>query len=44
MEFSWLIDGFKFYFLETAAGVVGIVTLYVFVKLGLEYRNARQRS
>jgi hypothetical protein len=39
MELSWLIDGFKFYFLETAVGVVGLVTLIVFLKLGLESRK-----
>ncbi len=39
MEFNWLIDGLKFYFFETAIGVVGVVTLYVFVKQFLESRN-----
>ena len=39
MEFNWLIDGFKFYFLETAIGVVGIITVYVFTKLALESRR-----
>ena len=39
MELNWLIDGFKFYFLETAIGVVGFVTLFVFAKMFQESRN-----
>jgi hypothetical protein len=39
MEFNWLIEGFKFYFLKTAIGVVGAVTLYVFAKMYQESRG-----
>lgn len=39
MELNWLIDGFRFYFLDTTFGFVGLITVYVFAKLALEYRR-----
>ncbi len=39
MEFNWLEEGFMFYFLETAIGVVGVVTVYVFAKMYQESRG-----
>ena len=39
MALSWFVDAFSFAFLDTAVGVVGFVTLYVFAKLVLESRK-----
>ncbi len=36
---EWLIETFSFVFLDTAVGVVGAVTIYVFAKLALESRD-----
>ena len=36
---EWLIETFRFYFLDTAVGVVGAITLYIFAKLALESRK-----
>ena len=36
---DWIVDSFSFVFLDTAVGVVGSVTLYVFAKLVQESRR-----
>lgn len=34
-----IIEGLQFAFLDTAIGIVGMVSVYVFVKLALESRK-----
>ena len=36
---DWLVETVSFAFLDTAVGVVGAITAYVFVKLFQESRN-----
>ena len=36
---NWFVEWFRFVFLDTAVGVVGALTLYVFAKLILDSRR-----
>jgi len=39
---EWIVDTFRFSFIDTALGVVGLLALYVYLRIGFEVYQGRK--